>query len=270
MRSSARLFIANRTPERAERLAERYPGQHVQSGGYESLAGTTFDLVLNATSASLTGALPPLPRDCLDPGAVCYDLLYSDRPTVFMLWAEQEGAAQVFDGWGMLVEQAAESFQAVARDAPGHRRAHRHPPRLSRHQTMRASSFVIAAASRRRAHRERVGVFQPAASGAALAGATSRSFATFLARSAPTRTLSPTSTDLDGRGDRFRPLKLLAGRTDSVRTYTVEGTLGDIPRSWRRPTASRVMLGGWVDGDRQEERSGSDRGLSRSRATTTT
>ena len=107
----ARLFIANRTPERAERLVERFPGQHVQSGGYESLEGTTFDLVLNATSASLTGALPPLPRDCLDPGAVCYDLLYSDRPTVFMLWAEQEGAAQVFDGWGMLVEQAAESFQ---------------------------------------------------------------------------------------------------------------------------------------------------------------
>jgi len=107
----SRVHIANRTPERAEKLAERFPGQHVQGGGYETLNGTTFDLVLNATSASLMGALPPLPRDCLHPSAVCYDLFYSDRPTVFMLWAEQEGAAQVFDGWGMLVEQAAESFR---------------------------------------------------------------------------------------------------------------------------------------------------------------
>ena len=107
----SRVHIANRTPERAEKLAERFPGQHVQGGGYETLNGTTFDLVLNATSASLMGALPPMPRDCLHPSAVCYDLFYSDRPTVFMLWAEQEGAAQVFDGWGMLVEQAAESFR---------------------------------------------------------------------------------------------------------------------------------------------------------------
>lgn len=106
----ARMYIANRTPERAMKLAERHPDHHVQGGGYEDIGDTTFDLVVNATSASLTGALPPLPRDCLEPSAVCYDLYYSDRPTVFMLWAEQQGAAQVFDGWGMLVEQAAESF----------------------------------------------------------------------------------------------------------------------------------------------------------------
>ena len=106
----ARLYIANRTPERAMKLAERHPDHHVQGGGYDGLDQHTYDLVLNATSASLTGALPPLPRDCLDPAAVCYDLNYADRPTVFMLWAEQEGAPHVFDGWGMLVEQAAESF----------------------------------------------------------------------------------------------------------------------------------------------------------------
>ncbi|HEV2112234.1 MAG TPA: shikimate dehydrogenase [Gammaproteobacteria bacterium] len=106
----ARIYIANRTPERARKLLERLDSEHVQAGGYDGIGRTTFNLVVNATSASLAGALPPLPRDCLDPGAVCYDLLYADRPTVFMLWAEQEGAAQVFDGWGMLVEQAAESF----------------------------------------------------------------------------------------------------------------------------------------------------------------
>ncbi|HET7175413.1 MAG TPA: shikimate dehydrogenase [Gammaproteobacteria bacterium] len=105
----ARVQIANRTPERARKLTERLDG-NVQCGGYDHIAGNGFDLVINATSASLTGALPPLPRDCLEPHAVCYDLFYSDRPTVFMLWAEQAGAAQVFDGWGMLVEQAAEAF----------------------------------------------------------------------------------------------------------------------------------------------------------------
>jgi shikimate dehydrogenase len=83
----------------------------VRGGGYDKIGNGTFDLVINATSASLEGELLPLPHDCLDPGATCYDLLYSDRPTVFMLWAEREGAARVLDGWGMLVEQAAEAFQ---------------------------------------------------------------------------------------------------------------------------------------------------------------
>ena len=107
----ALVHVANRTPERAAKLAERFCTQHVQGGGFETLGRQTFDLVINATSASLSGALPPLPGDCLEPHALCYDLLYSDRPTVFMLWGERQGAEQVCDGWGMLVEQAAESFQ---------------------------------------------------------------------------------------------------------------------------------------------------------------
>lgn len=105
-----RIQIANRTASRAVKLAERCRSELVQGGGYEAIRGA-FDLVINATSASLAGALPPLPEGCLDPRATCYDLYYSDRPTVFMLWAEHEGAAHVFDGWGMLVEQAAEAFQ---------------------------------------------------------------------------------------------------------------------------------------------------------------
>ena len=106
----ARIYIANRTPERARKLVERLDSDHVQAGGYDDIGRTTFSVVINATSASLTGALPPLPGDCLEPNAVCYDLMYADRPTVFMLWAERQGAEQVCDGWGMLVEQAAESF----------------------------------------------------------------------------------------------------------------------------------------------------------------
>jgi shikimate dehydrogenase len=106
----ARIQIANRTASRAVKLAERAHMAHVQGGGYEAIRGA-FDLVLNATSASLAGALPPLPQECLSPAATCYDLFYSDRPTVFMLWAEHEGAAHVCDGWGMLVEQAAEAFE---------------------------------------------------------------------------------------------------------------------------------------------------------------
>lgn len=107
----ARVYIANRTPERAKKLVERLGSEHLQAGGYDEIGRTSFSLVINATSASLAGALPPLPQDCLEPNAVCYDLMYADRPTVFMLWAEQQGAAQVFDGWGMLVEQAAEAFR---------------------------------------------------------------------------------------------------------------------------------------------------------------
>ena len=105
----ARIQIANRTAARAVKLAERCRAGNVQGGGYEVIRGA-YDLVVNATSASLAGALPPLPEGCLAPTATCYDLFYSDRPTVFMLWAEHEGAAHVCDGWGMLVEQAAEAF----------------------------------------------------------------------------------------------------------------------------------------------------------------
>ncbi len=104
------VHIANRTPARAIKLANEHTTGHVTGSGFESLRRQSFDVVINATAASLSGELPRLPHDCLNPGAVCYDLAYSDRPTVFMHWAVQEGATLVLDGWGMLVEQAAESF----------------------------------------------------------------------------------------------------------------------------------------------------------------
>ena len=104
------VHIANRTGERARKLETQHRGARVSGGGFDDFPRQTFDLVINATAASLSGELPPLPGDCLNPGATCYDLAYSERPTVFMHWAEQAGAALALDGWGMLVEQAAESF----------------------------------------------------------------------------------------------------------------------------------------------------------------
>lgn len=105
----ALLFIANRTPERAEALAARFAALGpVRGGGYEALGGQRFDLVINATSASLEDALPPLPESVFAPGALAYDMMYG-RQTPFMAFAREHGA-RACDGLGMLVEQAAESF----------------------------------------------------------------------------------------------------------------------------------------------------------------
>ena len=105
------LLIANRTADRASALAQEFALLGPVSGsGFDGLPGQQFDLVINGTSASLQGDLPPLPDNLLSPGALCYDLMYSAQPTVFMKWAQQHGAARVVDGLGMLVEQAAEAF----------------------------------------------------------------------------------------------------------------------------------------------------------------
>lgn len=114
----ALVHIANRTPARAIKLANEHLAGRVTGSGFESLRKQSFDVVINATASSLSGELPRLPHDCLNPGATCYDLAYSDRPTVFMHWAVQEGATLVLDGWGMLVEQAAESFYVWHRVRP--------------------------------------------------------------------------------------------------------------------------------------------------------
>ena len=104
------LWVANRTVDRAHELAQRFSGLGaVQGCGFADLAGRQFDLVLNATAASLHGELPPLPAALLCPGAWAYDMMYAAKPTPFMVWAQAHGAAVVLDGLGMLVEQAAES-----------------------------------------------------------------------------------------------------------------------------------------------------------------
>ena len=69
-----------------------------------------FDLLLNATSAGLKGEAPPFPASLIGPQSFCYDLVYSVNDTPFVLWARQHAAARAVQGWGMLIEQAAESF----------------------------------------------------------------------------------------------------------------------------------------------------------------
>ncbi len=112
LRSEPReLVIANRTVARAELLRDLFSDLGpVQACGLDALAGRDFDVILNGTSASLAGEIPPLPPGLFAPGAVAYDLFYAPRPTAFMRWSLEQGAARVFDGLGMLVEQAAESF----------------------------------------------------------------------------------------------------------------------------------------------------------------
>ncbi|MCC7256942.1 MAG: shikimate dehydrogenase [Gammaproteobacteria bacterium] len=105
------LVVANRTVERARELAGRFERLgDVAACRFDELAGRHFDLVLNATSAGLQGEVPPFPASMLTPDTVCYDLSYAMTDTPFVAWARTHGAGHVHQGWGMLVEQAAEAF----------------------------------------------------------------------------------------------------------------------------------------------------------------
>jgi shikimate dehydrogenase len=107
----ARLQIANRTVGRAHELARDFGSYGTVDGcGFDALEGKSFDIVINATAASLHGEVPALPENLFRSGALAYDLMYGERPTAFMRWAQAQGVAHVSDGLGMLVEQAAESF----------------------------------------------------------------------------------------------------------------------------------------------------------------
>ncbi len=108
-----RIAIANRTVTKAEALAARFEpyaaGVALSCGSYDD-AGGPFDLVINATSASLSAALPPLSPDVFAKGALAYDMVYGARARLFLVYSLANGAARAADGLGMLVEQAAESF----------------------------------------------------------------------------------------------------------------------------------------------------------------
>lgn len=108
----ASILVANRTLARAETLAELFAADgRVQACGFDQVPAEAFDLIINGTSASLQGELPPVPAAAVGVQTACYDMMYGAEPTPFCRWASELGAERVIDGLGMLVEQAAESFR---------------------------------------------------------------------------------------------------------------------------------------------------------------
>jgi shikimate dehydrogenase len=109
--SPEQIIIAGRSAGRAESLAEEFDSRGAVRGcGLEAIAPGTFDLVINATSAGLAGEAPAIPARVIQPDTFCYDMHYARAGTAFLAWAKQQGAERTAQGWGMLVEQAAESF----------------------------------------------------------------------------------------------------------------------------------------------------------------
>ncbi|WP_299082072.1 shikimate dehydrogenase [uncultured Paraglaciecola sp.] len=108
----ALLVVANRTQEKAKLLASLIPQDNFKGVGLSQLdeVQQPFDLILNSTSASLTGELPAIPDSVVSKSTWVYDMSYGDKPTVFLQHADKLGVTNTFDGLGMLVGQAAESF----------------------------------------------------------------------------------------------------------------------------------------------------------------
>lgn len=106
------LIIANRTADRAKALAAAFAQLgNVQGVGFRYIAGGPYDLIINATSASLTGEIPDVPIAVIGHETFCYDMAYGKGDTPFVRWCVELGCRAAVPGWGMLVEQAAESFR---------------------------------------------------------------------------------------------------------------------------------------------------------------
>jgi len=106
------LTIVNRTAAKATALAA-----HFNDNGYEGISACSldrveqnYDVVINGTAASLAGELPGVAPNCIGASTLAYDMMYGAEPTLFMKWAKDLGAGKTCDGLGMLVEQAAASF----------------------------------------------------------------------------------------------------------------------------------------------------------------
>jgi shikimate dehydrogenase len=110
-RELSEVIIANRTPDRARKLAAEFADMGQISGcGFADIEGPPYDLIINATSASLRGEMPDMPAGLVGAETICYDMAYGRGHTPFTLWAKSLHAGRTTKGWGMLVEQAAESF----------------------------------------------------------------------------------------------------------------------------------------------------------------
>ncbi len=107
----ASLLVTNRTKQKAVKLAEAFSDLgNIKGCGLDEINQQSFDIVINGTSASLKGDIPPLPNSIFRTSSCSYDMMYAAKPTPFLRWSSDNGATHVFDGLGMLVEQAAESF----------------------------------------------------------------------------------------------------------------------------------------------------------------
>jgi shikimate dehydrogenase len=108
----ALLMLANRTEEKAKQLALLLPQDNFVGTGLNQINDIQlpFDLIINSTSASLTGELPAISDSVISSSGNVYDMSYADKPTVFIQHAQSLGVLSTFDGLGMLVGQAAESF----------------------------------------------------------------------------------------------------------------------------------------------------------------
>lgn len=104
------ITIANRTVSKAETLCQRFNSEYLTAKSFEQVNEESFDLIINATSASLHGDIPPLSINVINNDTVCYDMSYGKTITSFLKWAEKHQAKAIIDGLGMLVGQAAESF----------------------------------------------------------------------------------------------------------------------------------------------------------------
>ena len=112
MLGPAELVIANRTAERAVALAQDFVDLGaLQCCDLNTVPSGAFDLIINATSASLSGDVPAVSAATIGAGTVCYDMAYGKEDTAFVRWAREHGCSRALQGWGMLVEQAAESFE---------------------------------------------------------------------------------------------------------------------------------------------------------------
>lgn len=107
----SQLIIANRTLSKAELIVELYPGKPVKALNFSDTENMTFDIIINATSAGLSGAKLPISNTCLKKSSTCYDMVYGKELTPFLKQATTLGVDHVIDGLGMLVGQAAESFE---------------------------------------------------------------------------------------------------------------------------------------------------------------
>lgn len=106
------VHIANRTAKRAQVLGARFETDiPIQGSGWDDIPLEPFDIIINGTSASLDGKLPPVAPSIIGANSLVYDMMYGAEPTVFLNWAKQQQPnCQTLDGLGMLVGQAAESF----------------------------------------------------------------------------------------------------------------------------------------------------------------